>query len=45
MLVVGEPVSPGIFDVLELAGKEKTLERMSRISDARNSVDKKGENT
>ncbi len=43
ILVVGEPVSPGIFDVLELAGKEKTLKRMSRLSDARNSTDKKGE--
>jgi glutamyl-tRNA synthetase len=43
MLVMGEPVSPGIFDVLELAGKEKTLKRMSRLSDARNSIGKKGE--
>jgi glutamyl-tRNA synthetase len=41
MLVVGEPVSPGLFDVLELAGKEKTLERMGRLSDARDSVDEK----
>jgi len=30
MLVVGEPVSPGIFEVLELVGKDKTIERMSR---------------
>ncbi len=30
MLVVGEPVSPGIFDVLELIGKIKTIERMRR---------------
>ena len=30
MLVVGTPVSPGIFDVLELIGKEKTIERMDR---------------
>jgi glutamyl-tRNA synthetase/nondiscriminating glutamyl-tRNA synthetase len=45
MLVVGEPVSPGIFDVLELAGREKTLERMKRLSDARSLVEKKGENT
>ncbi len=43
MLVVGEPVSPGIFAVLELAGKEKTLERMSRLSDVRSLVEKKGE--
>ncbi len=31
MLVMGDPVSPGIFDVLELAGKEKTLERMKKL--------------
>lgn len=30
MLVVGEPVSPGIFDVLELVGREKTLERTKK---------------
>jgi hypothetical protein len=24
-------VSPGIFDVLELIGKEKTIERMDKI--------------
>ncbi len=35
MLVVGEPVSPGIFDVLELMGKEKTLERMRRLPQVR----------
>lgn len=38
MLVVGEPVSPGIFDVLELAGKEKTLERMGGLEAARCSI-------
>jgi len=42
MLVVGEPVSPGIFDVLELAGKEKTLERMARLARARSTIEKKG---
>lgn len=31
MLVVGTPVSPGIFNVLELIGKEKTIERMDRL--------------
>ncbi|MFQ6108621.1 MAG: glutamate--tRNA ligase [Candidatus Aminicenantales bacterium] len=36
MLVVGEPVSPGIFDVLELMGKEKTIQRMGRLQEARN---------
>jgi len=35
MLVVGQPVSPGIFDVLELAGKKVTLERMDRLSQVR----------
>jgi glutamyl-tRNA synthetase/nondiscriminating glutamyl-tRNA synthetase len=31
MLVVGEPVSPGIFDVLELVGKERTIQRMEKF--------------
>jgi glutamyl-tRNA synthetase len=31
MLVVGTPVSPGIFDVLELIGKDKTIERIDRF--------------
>lgn len=31
MLVVGEPVSPGIFDVLELVGKEKTIQRIDKF--------------
>jgi len=44
MLVVGEPVSPGIFDVLELEDKEKTLERMSRLSRVRSLVEKKENN-
>ena len=42
MLVVGEPVSPGIFDVLELAGKERTLKRMNMFSEIRNLVGNKG---
>jgi len=32
MLVLGMPVSPGIFEVLELIGKEKTVERIGRFS-------------
>jgi len=28
MLVVGKPVSPSLFAVLEMAGKEKTIKRM-----------------
>ncbi|MDH4218194.1 MAG: glutamate--tRNA ligase [Candidatus Aminicenantes bacterium] len=35
MLVVGEPVSPGIFDVLELVGKEKTIGRMAKLQEAK----------
>jgi glutamyl-tRNA synthetase len=35
MLVVGEPVSPGIFDVMELVGKDKTLERMRKLPQVR----------
>ena len=31
MLVVGTPVSPGIFDVLELIGEEKTIQRISKL--------------
>lgn len=31
MLVVGTPVSPGIFDVLELIGKVKTIQRISKL--------------
>lgn len=32
MLVVGEPVSPGIFDVLELVGKEKAIKRIEKFN-------------
>lgn len=35
MLVTGEPVSPGIFEVLELVGKEKTLKRMDKFETLR----------
>ena len=31
MLVVGTPVSPGIFDVLALIGREKTIERIEKF--------------
>jgi glutamyl-tRNA synthetase len=43
MLVVGEPVSPGIFDVLELVGREKTIKRMNDLSKIRDLADKKGD--
>lgn len=36
MIVVGEPVSPGIFDVLELVGKEKTLGRIDQYLQKKN---------
>lgn len=35
MLVLGMKVSPGIFEVLELVGKEKTVERMGRLEEMR----------
>jgi len=33
MLVLGVTVSPGIFEVLEVVGKDKTLERMGKLSE------------
>lgn len=38
MLVVGTPVSPGIFDVLTLIGKEKTIERMGKFPEIKSSA-------
>ncbi len=35
MLVVGEPVSPGIFDVLELVGKARIIGRMAKLQEAK----------
>ncbi|MBC7363416.1 MAG: glutamate--tRNA ligase [Candidatus Aminicenantes bacterium] len=35
VLLVGKSVSPGIFDVLEFMGKEKTLARIDNFSEAR----------
>lgn len=43
MLVVGEPVSPGIFDVLELAGRAKIVKRMNELPRIRDLIVKKGE--
>lgn len=34
VLVLGEKVSPGIFNVLEIVGREKTLKRMDKLTDA-----------
>jgi glutamyl/glutaminyl-tRNA synthetase len=36
MLVLGMKVSPGIFEVLELVGKEKTLQRMRHLGVVKN---------
>jgi glutamyl/glutaminyl-tRNA synthetase len=33
VLVLGMAVSPSIFDVLELIGREKTVERLSRLEE------------
>jgi glutamyl-tRNA synthetase/nondiscriminating glutamyl-tRNA synthetase len=38
MLVLGMKVSPGIFEVLELVGKEKTLQRMRYLGIVKNYV-------
>jgi len=35
VLLLGRAVSPGIFEVLELMGKERTLARMDKLSEAR----------
>jgi len=38
VLVVGRAVSPGIFEVLELIGREKTLARMGKLSEVREMI-------
>jgi glutamyl/glutaminyl-tRNA synthetase len=38
VLVLGMKVSPGIFDVLELIGKEKTTQRMLRLGVVKNYI-------
>ncbi len=38
MLVMGDPVSPGIFDVLELLGKERTIRRIGKFKQILKSV-------
>lgn len=37
VLVLGMRVSPGIFEVLELIGKKKTIERIARLKDVKKS--------
>ncbi|MCX8159737.1 MAG: glutamate--tRNA ligase [Candidatus Saccharicenans sp.] len=38
VLTLGRAVSPGLFDVLELMGREKTLARMERLSEVREMI-------
>jgi glutamyl-tRNA synthetase len=33
-VITGSTVSPGIYEVLEIVGKEKTLKRLRRIINA-----------
>ncbi len=40
VLVVGRAVSPGLFEVLELIGKEKVLSRIDKLSEARKVIKK-----
>ncbi|MGB3863547.1 MAG: glutamate--tRNA ligase [Candidatus Aminicenantaceae bacterium] len=42
MLVLGMKVSPGIFEVLELVGREKTLQRMRHLGIVKNYVRSSG---
>ncbi|MBC7362495.1 MAG: glutamate--tRNA ligase [Candidatus Aminicenantes bacterium] len=39
VLLLGKAVSPGIFEVLELMGKEKTLARMDNLPEARKTLE------
>ncbi|MBS3819483.1 glutamate--tRNA ligase [bacterium] len=41
MLVLGMRVSPGIFKVLEMVGRQKTLQRMDNLMEARRAVEDK----
>ncbi len=43
VLLLGRSVGPGIFEVLELMGKEKTLARLDSLAEARKAIDKPGE--
>lgn len=38
VLLVGKSVSPGLFEVLEFMGKEKTLARIDNLSEARKTI-------
>lgn len=39
VLVLGRAVSPGLFEVLELMGREKTLARMGKLSEVREMIE------
>ncbi|MDI6845038.1 MAG: glutamate--tRNA ligase [Candidatus Saccharicenans sp.] len=41
VLVLGRSVSPGIFEVLELIGREKTLRRIEKLVEVRNIIKEK----
>ena len=45
VLLVGKSVSPGIFEVLEFMGKEKTLARMDNLPEARKFIKTDGGGT
>jgi glutamyl-tRNA synthetase len=42
VLLVGKSVSPGLFEVLEFMGKEKTLARIDNLSEARKIIETSG---
>lgn len=42
VLLVGKSVSPGIFEVLEFMGKEKTLARIDKLPEARKTINPDG---
>ncbi|HPB58702.1 MAG TPA: glutamate--tRNA ligase [Candidatus Saccharicenans sp.] len=43
VLLLGRAVGPGIFEVLEMMGKEKTLARLSNLAEARKMIKRTGE--
>ncbi|HRT25627.1 MAG TPA: glutamate--tRNA ligase family protein, partial [Candidatus Saccharicenans sp.] len=43
VLLLGRAVGPGIFETLEMMGKEKTLARLGRLAEVRKSVQETGE--
>ncbi|HNT02065.1 MAG TPA: hypothetical protein PKJ80_08560, partial [Candidatus Saccharicenans sp.] len=43
VLLLGRAVGPGIFEVLEMMGKEKTLARLNNLAEARKMIQRTGE--